>query len=56
MNLQIAINNLIRLNNLRLKKKLNKDTWQKFFLYKRIVLVNADRNELSQEVIDIIDG
>lgn len=56
MNLQMTINNLIRLNNLRLKRKLNKETWQEFFLYKRIVSVNCNRNELSQEVIDIIDG
>ena len=53
--LQTSIKALLRLNRLRLKKKLNKVTWQQFFLYKRIVKHNARREELDKEVINIID-
>ena len=53
---QTIINTLIRLNGLRLKKLLNKETWQEFFLYKRIVAQNIDRAELSDDVKSIIDG
>lgn len=52
---KLAIKALLRLNRLRLKKKLNKVTWQQFFLYKRIVKNNARREELDKEVTDIID-
>ena len=52
---QLAMNALLRLNKLRLKKKLNKITWQQFFLYKRIVEHNARREELDEKVIDILD-
>ena len=52
---KLAINALLRLNRLRLKKKLNKVTWQQFFLYKRIVKHNARREELDKEVTDILD-
>lgn len=53
--LQLAIKALLRLNRLRLKKKLNKVTWQEFFLYKKIVKHNARREELSKDVTDILD-
>ena len=53
--LQLAIKALLRLNRLRIKRKLNKVTWQEFFLYKKIVKHNARREELDKEVIDIID-
>ncbi len=52
---KLAIKALLRLNRLRLKKKLNKVTWQQFFLYKRIVKHNACREELDKEVTDILD-
>ena len=51
----LAIKSLLRLNRLRLRHKLNKITWQEFFLYKHIVKHNARREELDKEVIDIID-
>lgn len=51
----LAIKALLRLNRLRLRHKLNKITWQEFFLYKHIVKHNARREELDKEVIDIID-
>lgn len=53
---KLAIKTLLRLNRLRLRKKLNKITWQQFFLYKRIVKHNASREELDDEVIDILDN
>ena len=52
---KLAIKALLRLNRLRLKKKLNKVTWQQFFLYKRIVKNNARREELNDEVTNILD-
>lgn len=52
---KLAIKALLRLNRLRLKKKLNKVTWQEFFLYKKIVKHNARREELDKEVTDILD-
>lgn len=52
---KLAIKALLRLNRLRIKKKLNKLTWQEFFLYKHIVKHNARREELDNEVINIID-
>ena len=52
---KLAIKALLRLNRLRLRKKLNKVTWQQFFLYKRIVKDNARREELNKEVTDILD-
>ena len=52
---KLAIKTLLRLNRLRLRKKLNKVTWQQFFLYKRIVKHNARREELDKEVTDILD-
>jgi hypothetical protein len=52
---KLAIKALLRLNRLRLKRKLNKVTWQQFFLYKRIVKNNARREELNKEVADILD-
>ena len=52
---KLAIKALLRLNRLRLKRKLNKVTWQQFFLYKRIVKNNARREELDEEVTDILD-
>ena len=51
----LAIKALLRLNRLRLRHKLNKITWQEFFLYKRIVKHNARREELDNKVIDILD-
>lgn len=53
---KLAIKALLRLNRLRLKKKLNKVTWNEFFLYKKIVKHNARREELNKEVTDIIDN
>ena len=51
----LAIKALLRLNRLRIKRKLNKITWQEFFLYKRIVKHNARREELDDEVTYILD-
>ena len=53
--IKIAVNNLLRLNRLRIKRMLNKKTWQEFFLYKHIVKHNANRNELNDNVKSIID-
>lgn len=53
---KLAIKALLRLNGLRLKKKLNKVTWNEFFLYKRIVRNNARREELDDEITNIIDN
>lgn len=53
---KLAIKALLRLNRLRLKKKLNKVTWNEFFLYKRIVRNNARREELDDEITNIIDN
>ena len=52
--IKVAIRNLIRLNSLRLRRKLNKVTWQEFFLYKKIVKHNAKESELTDGVKDII--
>lgn len=52
---KLAIKALLRLNRLRLKKKLNKVTWQQFFLYKRIVKHNARREDLDKEVTYILN-
>ena len=52
---KLAIKALLRLNRLRLKRKLNKVTWQQFFLYKCIVKHNARREELDKEVTYILD-
>lgn len=38
---KLVIKALLKLNRLRLKRKLNKVTWQQFFLYKHIVKHNA---------------
>jgi hypothetical protein len=51
----LAIKALLRLNRLRIKRKLNKITWQEFFLYKRIVKHNARREELDDEVTYILE-
>lgn len=51
----LAIKALLRLNRLRIKIKLNKVTWQEFFLYKRIVKHNARREELDDEVTYILE-
>lgn len=48
---KLAIKALSRLNRLRLKKKLNRVTWQQFFLYKRIVKHNARREELDDDEV-----
>lgn len=53
--IKVAIRNLIRLNSLRLKRRLNKMTWQEFFLYKKIIKHNAKESELTNEVKDIIN-
>lgn len=53
---EVIINNLIRLNNLRKANKLNRESWQEFFLYKRIVKVNIDENKLTEEVKTIINN
>ena len=52
--MQIVINSLLRLNNLRIKRKLNRKTWQEFFLYKNIIKNNVDINELDDKVKKII--
>ena len=52
---KLVIKALLKLNRLRLKRKLNKVTWQQFFLYKHIVKYNACREELDKEVTDILD-
>ena len=52
---KLAIKALLRLNRLRLKRKLNKVTWQEFFLYKHMIKHNARREELDKEVTDILD-
>ena len=48
--MQIVINSLLRLNSLRIKRKLNRKTWQEFFLYKNIIKNNVDINELDDKV------
>lgn len=53
---KLAIKALLKLNRLRLKRKLNKVTWQQFFLYNHIVKHNARREELDKEVTDILDN
>ena len=53
---KLAIKALLRLNRLRIKRKLNKVTWQEFFLYKKIVKHNARREELDDEVTTILDN
>lgn len=52
--MQIVINSLLRLNSLRIKRKLNRKTWQEFFLYKNIIKNNVDINELDDKVKKII--
>lgn len=52
--IQIVINSLLRLNSLRIKRKLNRKTWQEFFLYKNIIKNNVDINELDDKVKKII--
>lgn len=52
--MQIFINSLLRLNSLRIKRKLNRKTWQEFFLYKNIIKNNVDINELDDKVKKII--
>ena len=52
--MQIAIDSLLRLNSLRIKRKLNRKTWQEFFLYKNIIKNNIDINELDDKVKKII--
>lgn len=52
--IKVAINNLLRLNRLRIAKKLNKDTWQEFFMYKNILKAN-DVGEYSEEINNIIN-
>lgn len=52
--MQIVINSLLRLNSLRIKRKLNRKTWQEFFLYKNIIKNNVDINELNDKIKKII--
>ena len=52
--MQIVINSLLRLNGLRIQRKLNRKTWQEFFLYKNIIKNNVDINELDDKVKKII--
>lgn len=52
--LQTSIKTLLRLNSLRIKRKLNRKTWQEFFLYKNIIKNNVDINELDDKVKKII--
>ena len=56
LEMKLAVKNLIRLNNLRIRKMLRKDTWQEFFLYKRIVANNCKDEELTEEVKNILRG
>lgn len=51
--IDIAVVNLKRLNALRLKRKLNKQTWQEFFLYKAILKAN-DTGIYTDEVRKIV--
>lgn len=53
--LQTSIKALLRLNRLRLKGKLNKITWQEFFLYKKIVKNNISQDELDDNVKRIVN-
>ena len=53
--MQIVINSLLRLNSLRIKRKLNRKTWQEFFLYKNIIKNNVDINELDDNVKRIVN-
>lgn len=53
--LQTSIKALLRLNRLRLKGKLNKITWQEFFLYKKIVKHNIPQDELDDNVKRIVN-
>ena len=52
--IEVAISNLLRLNRLRIAKKLNKDTWQEFFMYRNI-LKAKDVGEYSEEINNIIN-
>ena len=52
--MQIVINSLLRLNSLRIKRKLNRKTRQEFFLYKNMIKNNVDINELDDKVKKII--
>ena len=52
--MQIVIDSLLRLNSLRIKRKLNRKTWKEFFLYKNIIKNNVDINELDDKVKKII--
>jgi len=51
--IDVAIVNLKRLNALRLQRKLNKQTWQEFFLYKAILKAN-DTGIYTDEVRKIV--
>lgn len=42
INIDIVVKELLRLDSLRRKGKLNKNSWQQFFLYKDIVYRNID--------------
>ena len=53
--IKLAIKALLRLNRLRLKGKLNKITWQEFFLYKKIVKNNIPQDELDNNVKRIVN-
>ena len=53
--LQTSIKALLRLNRLRLKGKLNKITWQEFFLYKKIIKNNISQDELDDNVKRIVN-
>lgn len=53
--LQTSIKALLRLNRLRLKGKLNKITWQEFFLYKKIVKSNIPQDKLDDNVKRIVN-
>lgn len=53
--LQTSIKALLRLNRLRIKGKLNKITWQEFFLYKNIVKNNIPQDKLDDNVKRIVN-
>lgn len=48
-----AIINIMRLNRLRIKNKLHRDTWQEFFTYKNILIAN-DNGTYADDVKAII--
>lgn len=52
--LNVVINNIKRLNRLRIKNRLNKQGYDEFFLCKKILKVN-DKGDYPEEINNIIN-